>query len=98
MKYRLTPEAELDLRGIWSYTRDTWGQQKANDYLRQIKTCLDVLCGHPEMGRLRNEIRTGYRSMVQAQHVVFYRINDEQLEVVRILHHRMDMKELFRSD
>lgn len=91
MSYRLTPEAEQDLRGIWLYTRSTWGLKKANDYLTQLESCFTGLCENPELGRRRDEIRLGYRSVPQKQHVVFYRDNDQQIEIVRVLHGRMDV-------
>ncbi|MGB1256787.1 MAG: type II toxin-antitoxin system RelE/ParE family toxin [Thiolinea sp.] len=91
MNYRLTPEAEQDLRDIWSYTRTTWGLKQANNYLEQLKTCFMRLCEHPELGRSRDEVREGYRSIPQKQHVVFYRYHEQQIEVVRVLHRRMEI-------
>ena len=95
MNYQLTPEAELDLRGIWLYTRATWGTEKANSYLKQLESGFERLCDHPEIGKRRDEVRSGYRSFAQKQHVIFYRDNEQQIEIIRVLHSRMDLEGRF---
>jgi toxin ParE1/3/4 len=96
VNYQLTPEAEQDLRDIWLYTRSTWGIKKANDYLEQLQICFTRLCEHPELGKRRDEVRQGYRSFPQKQHMIFYRDNEQQIEVVRVLHSRMDLDRQFQ--
>ena len=90
MEYRLTPDAEQDLRGIWSYTFENYGRLKANNYLAQMEARFLQLCELPELGIARNEIRDNYRSLLQKQHVIFYRQHNEAIEIVRVLHARMD--------
>lgn len=98
MKYRLTPEAEQDLRGIWAYTQGIWGRQKANDYLQQMQAAFGRLCEHVDLGKKRDEVRVGYRSFPQGQHVIFYRISGQQLEIVKVLHRRMDVEKQFGTE
>ncbi len=89
--YRLTPAADQDITEIWQYTSETWGISQANKYLDQIEQCLKGLVEQPELGNRRDEIRKGYRSFLCGHHLVFYRENSkQQIEVVRLLHERMD--------
>ncbi|WP_368072138.1 type II toxin-antitoxin system RelE/ParE family toxin [Actinomyces sp. oral taxon 175] len=38
----------------------------------------------------RDEVRPGYRSRAVGSHVVFYVISDGGVDVIRVLHQRMD--------
>ena len=84
------PLAEADLRKIWRDTYEDWGQAQADKYLREIGAALQSLKDNPRMGRERDEIREGYRSLVVRQHLIFYVIQDRKISVRRILHGRMD--------
>ena len=89
--YRLTPAADQDIAEIWQYTSDTWGISQADKYLDQIERCLKDLVENPGLGKPRDEIRKGYRSLICGYHLIFYRENPKkQIEVVRLLHERMD--------
>jgi len=89
--YWLTPAADQDIVGIWQYTSETWGIAQANNYLDQIEQCLKGLVENPRRGKPRDEIRKGYRSSHCGHHLIFYRKNPKkQIEVVRLLHERMD--------
>jgi len=79
--YRLTPAARRDLSRIWDYSEERWGLQQAEVYLRDLQTCLE---------RPRDEVRPGYRSRAVGSHVVFYVISDGGVDVIRVLHQRMD--------
>jgi toxin ParE1/3/4 len=48
-----------------------------------------VLARQPEIGRRRDEIGQGYRSIVHGSHIVFYRLTRRELVIVRVLHGRM---------
>jgi len=44
------------------------------------------------MGRERPEIKSGYRSIAEGKHVIFYRAGDNGIEILRILHGRMNIE------
>jgi plasmid stabilization system protein ParE len=46
---------------------------------------------HLLMGRPRDELVSGLRSVLVPPHVIFYRAFDERVEVARILHQRRDL-------
>jgi toxin ParE1/3/4 len=94
--YSLTPTADQDIVEIWRYTFETWGVEKANNYLGQIERCLSNLVNQPGLGKKCDEIRQNYRSFHLGHHLIFYRLNlENQIEVVRVLHERMDHESHF---
>lgn len=90
--YRLTPEADQDLVYIWQYTRETWGSAQAKNYLGRLEQRFNDLAGHPALGRNRDDVRPGYRCLHEGRHLIFCRLNEKQVEIVRILHDRMDVE------
>ena len=96
--YTLTPEADNDLTEIWLYGFKRWGLKQANTYLLQLEERFETLFELPGLGVKRDEIRVGYRSYRESSHLVFYRKNNNKLEVIRILHKRMDIDSIFESN
>jgi toxin ParE1/3/4 len=50
------------------------------------------LIKHPELGRKRDEIIPGIRSLLFRNHLIFYREEISAIQVLRILHGNMDLK------
>jgi toxin ParE1/3/4 len=46
----------------------------------------------PHRGRCCDEIRPGYRKYPAGSHVLFYRLLPDGIDIVRILHRRMDFE------
>lgn len=84
---KLTDCAQADLEQIADYTIAEWGQRQADFYLEQLYSLLD----NPRLGKPRDDIKAGYRSLLVEKHLVFYRLAAEQLEIMRILHCRTDV-------
>ena len=92
-KLLFSPTAQKDLEGIYDYTFETWGIAQAEHYVRELhKTCNDLATGNIK-GRNADFIRPGYFKKPCGSYFIFYRNpNPETLEVVRILHQRMDVE------
>lgn len=84
------PLAREDLIGIWRYTYEEWGEQQADKYLDELEAGIAQLRDNPKLGRARDEVRRGYRSLTVNQHIVFYTLDAEVIRIVRVLHARMD--------
>jgi len=85
-EFRLSPEAEADLDGIWFYVaRESGSIGIASRVVENITERFWLLAQHPYLGRRRDyDLRSGLRSFAAGDYVIVYRI-DEQ-EVVLILH------------
>jgi toxin ParE1/3/4 len=64
--------------------------------LALLDTTFNDLTVHPLMGRDCSDIRLGYRKVRIGKHLVFYRqIESEEIEIVHVLHERMDVEQHF---
>jgi toxin ParE1/3/4 len=88
--YVILPRARADLKGIWSYTADHWNIDQADRYVRELHRAIEAIARDPRKGRSCDHIRHGYRRYSTGAHVVFFRVGTRGIEVVRILHQRMD--------
>ncbi|MGU3421925.1 type II toxin-antitoxin system RelE/ParE family toxin [Methylobacterium sp. D54C] len=92
MRVRLSAAARRDLSGIWTYSAKRWDEAQADRYVRQFADSFDGLARGAVKGRNADDIRTGYFKLAVGSHVVFYRMGAAGvIEVVRILHQRMDI-------
>jgi toxin ParE1/3/4 len=89
-QYRLTPAAVQDLSSIWDYTADRWGPGQAEIYVGELRGAIERVADRPDRGRPCDEIRAGYRRYAIGSHLIFYVETDTTVDVVRILHQRMD--------
>jgi toxin ParE1/3/4 len=87
---RLTPAAQADLSSIWDFTQERWDARQAETYVTEIRVAIERITGDPHRGRSCDEIREGYRRYAIGSHVIFYVARRESIDVIRILHQRMD--------
>jgi toxin ParE1/3/4 len=93
---RIAEAAQTDLRDIKQYTERTWGAAQARRYLDEFRARFALLRKRSQLGRPREELGTGLRSLPSGGHVIFYRDMDDRIEVVRILHASMDVRRHFK--
>lgn len=88
--YILSPRAVSDLDEIWNYTAATWDTEQAEIYIRELWRAIETVAADPGRGRACDEIRPGYFKFLSGSHVLFYRKATKKIDIVRILHQRMD--------
>lgn len=84
------PLAKRDIQGIWLYTCEKWGQDQAQRYLAELDYGIKALGHSPLIGKSCDFIRTGYYTFPVNRHVVYYRVEESTIHIVRVLHERMD--------
>ena len=94
----ISPRAKQDLKDIYAYTLQSWGDKKADSYLSNIKDSFLQLLDNPKIGRERLDVQSDLRSINVEKHVIFYKINDSAIHVLGVLHCRMDVMNYFLSD
>lgn len=91
----VSPQAQRDIEDIRSYTVQSWGANQADIYLGKIEDAFYSLLDNPEIGRERNDVKAGYRSIVIEKHVLFYKIKKSEIYILGIPHARMDVLNYF---
>lgn len=102
-RLRVSAPARADLTGILETSLDRWGEAGRRRYAALLAAALRSIANDPEGPRTKNRSRLlrGLRSLhlrlVRAGHgvklpvhVVYFRIRPEHVEILRVLHERMD--------
>ena len=93
MIFELSEKANEDLENIWIYTYENWSQEQADRYYNLILNEIEYIAEHFESGKSMEHIRKGYRSTKVKSHLIFYRKSKRNtVEIIRILHQRMDIE------
>lgn len=90
LKLDYTAEARKDLRAILRYTRKVWGDRQRDIYARRLTGAIEELTRYPYMGEERDDIPAEMRAKPVEQHVIFYRVDDQAVTIIRLLHTKMD--------
>lgn len=88
--YRLSRKAERDMGAIARYTIEQFGIEQARTYRDSMIACFQSLAETPGMGRRVDHIREGYRRFDHRSHAIFYKVEDQGILIIRVLHHRMN--------
>lgn len=86
----IAPIVRDDLKCIYEYGVRNWGITRASGYLEKLKEHFWGLTEQPEKGIKRDELMPSMRSFPVGSHIVFYRLQESQIEVVRVLNCRQD--------
>lgn len=70
----------------------------ATRFVHRLKTHFEPLRHHPELGPKRDAIAPGLRAHFFQNYVIYYRITETTVVIVRILHGARDTARLFGED
>ncbi len=92
-KYKLTNKAVDDLTQIWNYTFDKWSESQADKYYNLLlDTCADI-ANNTNLGKIYSGVIDNLLGFKVGRHIIFYRlIEKNEIEITRILHEQMDLK------
>ena len=95
-KYRISEIAISDLEKIWLYTFKKWSLEQADRYHALLIDEIEFITNHYNLARSMEHIRPGYRMSKMKSHLIFYKLGENNvIEVIRILHQQMDVKNRF---
>ncbi len=106
-RVRLGAAAEVDFANILKWTTENFGPRQARVYRNTLVQAIGELAHSPEVAgsKARNEIAPGLRTLHIARrgrrgsHFLMYRVAPEStIEIVRILHDRMDLQRHIPTD
>ena len=84
-EYRLTHAANEDLDRLCIYGAITFGVDQADRYAESIIDRFADIASHPERWREVPEVQPGYRRSVFGSHSIYYRLDPDEVVIVRIL-------------
>ena len=90
--YHLTVKAVDDLKIIWEYTFENWSENQADYYYTTLIETCKLISNSPQIGKNYEGIVKSLFGLSINHHIIFYRqISDDKIEIIRILHERMDL-------
>lgn len=92
-KVALRQRAIDDLNNIWFYTFEEWSEKQADKYYATLEfTCMQI-GENPQLGSEYKEISDNLLGLRTGKHIIFYQvISKDEIEIIRILHKQMDLK------
>jgi toxin ParE1/3/4 len=98
-KYLISEKAISDLEKIWLYTLNKWSRKQADRYHKLVVEEIDFIVKNYEICRRIDFIRPGYRVSKVKSHLIFFKKTDDNIiEIIRILHQSMDIKDQLNED
>jgi toxin ParE1/3/4 len=92
-KVILRQEAIDDLNAIWDYTFEQWSEKQADKYYSTLRFACNEIGENPDIGKEYTGIRRDLLGLKSGKHIIFYHlVSEDEIEVIRILHERMDLK------
>jgi toxin ParE1/3/4 len=91
------PRARQDLIGIWHHYAAR-NPDAADRLLDEVERVAGLLADNPMMGVGRSELGPGVRTFVAARiFVVAYRVLEDGVDVLAVVHHARDVRRVLRD-
>lgn len=84
-RYRLSRAADTDLERLYDWGIDQFGLNAADEYYDALLTRFDEIAKSPLLWQSVDHIRAGYRRSVCGVHSIYYKIDGDEVIVIRIL-------------
>lgn len=92
-KFYLSNKAVDDLNDVWDYTVKIWSENQAEIYYSLLIDSCQEIANKPDQGKSYDVVEKNVLGYKTGEHIIFYQIISlKEIEVVRILHGMMDMK------
>ena len=88
------PQAEADVLEIWDYIAED-SVIDADRWVDRLDEKLSLWATQPLMGRTRDELAAGIRSIAFGRYVIFFQPLPDGIDVVRVLHGSRDIDASF---
>ena len=88
------PEAETDVIDLWGFIAED-SIAEADRWVDRLDERLQLWATQPMIGRARDELAPGIRSMAFGRYVVFFAPIRDGIDIVRVLHGSRDIDATF---
>ena len=95
--YVVSREFNTSRANIYEYTLEMFGYFQAERYEQKIRQSVDTLCdfymAYPECRHIATKSRM-YRNIILDAHLIIYRITNERIEVLDIIHSASSIRKI----
>ena len=92
-EYIISEKALEDINNIWIYTAENWSIEQADRYYNLILDEIEYIVQNLERARDFGKIRKSYKYSKVKSHLIFFKKDKKnKIEVVRVLHERVDIE------
>lgn len=98
MAFQLTLEAERDVVELYEFGTLRYGLAQATHYASGLREQFHFISQFPRSARERREARPPVRIFPYVSHIIAYRVENEDVLVVRVLHHSADWMDELTED
>jgi toxin ParE1/3/4 len=92
-----SPQAQTDLHEILEYIAlDKPFAGMA--FVQHLRDKCTLLAENPELGEVRSELGENVRIFTVEKYIIFYRIRESQVEIIRVLSGYRDWHQMFRAE
>ena len=88
------PEAEVDVIDIWGFIAED-SIAEADRWIDRLDERFELWATQPMIGRARDELAPGLRSMAFGRYVAFFEPIHDGIDIVRVLHGSRDIDVFF---
>jgi len=107
LHYRISNTAKEDIENLLNYSYTTFGLDAALRYENLLKVSIAALCSDPEqagvkksltatskfhLSRCKHQATIDDITISNPRHIIFFRVKNDTLEIIRILHESMDFE------
>jgi len=90
-QYILSRNTQDDINDLFDFGAEKFGKYQALEYLIGLRSYFKLLMKNPHLVKKRTEIKKGLFSFPYASHIIFYRIFNKHIKIVRVLHGSRDL-------
>jgi len=91
-RFDLTPAAKADIRSIWLYTVETWGEEQADRYIKALDAMFAEIAAGTAFSRPFSNKYPQVRVTRCNHHYIFHLARQKKSHlIIAVLHERMDL-------
>ncbi|MEY5040855.1 MAG: Toxin ParE1 [Bacteroidota bacterium] len=98
LEFVISEKALEDINNIWIFTAENWSVEQADRYYNLIIDEIEYIVQNFEMARDLGKIRKKYKYSKVKSHLIFFKKDkSNEIEIVRVLHERMDIEKRLKE-
>ena len=93
----LSPLAERKLSILLDYLDSEWGINAKKKFLSRFKVAINQISNYPKSCPESAVVNGLFKCVVTKQSSIYYRINNDEIEIITLIDNRQDQSQLFRE-